>query len=75
LKSQGFREEEISEQVDKDFKVFYNFVRKNARQNLTPADKCGIGLNGNRWENLLLQSIKYNNSLNATGKKDLTITP
>ena len=57
------------------FKIFHNFVRKNSRQNLTPADKCGIGLNGNRWENLLLKSIKHNNSLNAIGKENLMITP
>ena len=40
------------------FKVFHNFIRKSARQNLTPADKYNIGLNGNRWENLLLKSIR-----------------
>ena len=57
------------------FKIFHNFIRKSARENLTPADKCNIGLNGNRWENLLLKSIKHNNSLNATGKEDLMITP
>jgi len=44
------------------FKVFHNFIRKSARQNLTPADKCNIGLNGNRWENLLLKSIKHDNN-------------
>jgi len=37
-----------------------NFVRKNSRQNLTLVDKGGIGLNGNRWENLLLNAIKNN---------------
>jgi len=40
------------------FKVFHNFVRKSARQKLTPAEKCGIGVNGNRWNTLLLNSIK-----------------
>jgi len=40
------------------FKVFHNFVRKSARQKLTPADKCGIGVSGNRWNTLLLNSIK-----------------
>jgi len=43
------------------FKVFHNFIRKNARQGLTPADKCGIGLNGNAWETLLLKAINSNN--------------
>ncbi len=42
------------------FKVFHNFVRKNARQGLTPADKCGVGLKGNAWETMLLQAIKNN---------------
>ena len=57
------------------FKVFHNFVRKNSRQNLTPADKCGIGIKGNAWETLLLNSIKYNNSRNATGEENLVETP
>ncbi len=39
------------------FKVFHNFVRKNARDDLTPADKCGVGVQGNRWNTLLLQSL------------------
>jgi len=57
------------------FKIFHNFVRKNARQNLTPADKCGIGLKGNSWETLLLNSIKYNNSRDLTGEEKTMITP
>ena len=40
------------------FKIFHNFVRKSARQKLTPAEKCGIGVTGNRWNTLLLNSIK-----------------
>ena len=40
------------------FKVFHNFIRKNARQGLTPADKCGIGVSGNRWEAILLRSLE-----------------
>jgi transposase-like protein len=39
------------------FKVFHNFVRKSARKHLTPADKCGIGVNGNAWETILLNSL------------------
>ena len=42
---------------------------------LTPADKCGIGLKGNAWENMLLNSIKYNNSRNLTGEEKMMITP
>jgi len=57
------------------FKVFHNFVRKNARQGLTPADKCGIGMVGNAWENLLLNSIKHQNSRHLTGEEKMTITP
>ncbi len=57
------------------FKIFHNFVRKNSRQNLTPADKCGIGINGNRWETMLLKSIKHNNSLHLTGEENIMITP
>ena len=57
------------------FKVFHNFVRKSARKGLTPADKCGIGLNGNAWENLLLKSIKHQNSRHLTGEEKIKITP
>lgn len=57
------------------FKIFHNYVRKSARKKLTPADKCGIGLKGNAWETLLLNSIKYNNSRNATGEEILMETP
>ena len=50
------------------FKVFHNFVRKNARQGLTPADKVGIGIKGNAWETMLLNGIKLkrNNLLKET---------
>jgi len=57
------------------FKVFHNFVRKNSREGLTPADKCGVGLDGNVWETMLLQSIKHQNSRIATGEEKMTITP
>src|SRR3989338_5582406 len=50
------------------FKVFHNFVRKNARQGLTPADKCGIGVQGNAWETILLNSIKYENTCDLTAE-------
>ncbi len=39
------------------FKIFHNFVRKSARKGLTPADKCGVGINGNAWEKLLINSL------------------
>ena len=57
------------------FKVFHNFVRKNAREGLTPADKCGIGVKGNAWETMLLNSIKYQNSRQLTREEKMTITP
>src|SRR3989344_1579021 len=57
------------------FKVFHNFVRKNARQGLTPADKCGIGVQGNAWETMLLNSIKYENTRNLTAEEKMPITP
>jgi hypothetical protein len=36
-------------------------VRKSARKNLTPADKVGVGIQGNRWNTLLINSIIKNN--------------
>lgn len=57
------------------FKVFHNFVRKNARQGLTPADKVGVGVQGNAWETLLLNSIKHQNSRQLTGEEKMAITP
>ncbi len=40
------------------FKVFHNFIKKCEKDKLTPAERCGIGLSGNRWETMLLNSIK-----------------
>jgi len=57
------------------FKVFHNFVRKNARQGLTPADKVGVGIKGNAWETMLLNGIKLQNSRNLTGEENKMITP
>lgn len=56
------------------FKVFHNFVRKSAREDLTPADKCGIGVQGNRWNTLLLNSIKQKVPI-VTGEDNLAISP
>ena len=55
------------------FKVFHNFVRENVKDGTTPAEKCGIELQGNKWNTMLLNSIK--NSRDLTGKDKLTITP
>ena len=40
------------------FKVFHNFIKKCEKDKLTPAERCGIGVNGNRWETMLLNSLK-----------------
>lgn len=40
------------------FKVFHNFVRKGVKDKQTPAERCGIGVKGNSWETMLLNSIK-----------------
>ena len=40
------------------FKVFHNFVRKGVKDKLTPAERCGIDMKGNRWETMLLNSLK-----------------
>ncbi len=57
------------------FKVYHNIIRKNVKDKTTPADKCGIGVNGNRWNTMLLNSIKQQNSRKATGEENLMITP
>jgi transposase-like protein len=53
------------------FRVFHNFVRKNTRDKLTPAEKCGVGVNGNRWNTLLLNSIKQQKATNLTGEENV----
>ena len=40
------------------FKIYHNFIRKDVKNKTTPAEKCGIGLNGNRWNTLLLRSLE-----------------
>ena len=40
------------------FKVYHNFVKKGTKDNKTPAERCNIKLEGNRWNTLLLNSIK-----------------
>ena len=57
------------------FKVYHNFIRKNVKDKKTPAEKCGIGVNGNRWNTLLLNSIKQQNSRHLTGEENLMETP
>ena len=54
------------------FKVFHNFVRKGVKDNLTPAERCGIGIKGNRWEGMLINSLKVPN---ATGGQKMAKSP
>jgi len=39
-------------------------VRKGAVDKLTPAERCGIGVQGNTWETILLKSLKSEVSVN-----------
>ena len=56
------------------FKVFHNFIKKCEKDKLTPAERCGIGIQGNRWETLLLNSIKQKVP-QATGEDKMLISP
>lgn len=38
--------------------MFHNFVKKGIIDKQTPAERNGIQVNGNRWETMLLNSIK-----------------
>ena len=50
------------------FRTFHNFIRKGVKDKQTPADRCGIGLDGNRWNTLLLNSIKQQKATQLTGE-------
>ncbi len=54
------------------FKVYHNFVKKGTKDNLTPAERGGIKLEGNRWNTLLLNSLKVPQ---ATGEKKMIKSP
>jgi transposase-like protein len=54
------------------FKVFHNFIKKCEKDKLTPAERCGIGVNGNRWETMLLNSLKVPQ---LTGSQNQEISP
>jgi transposase-like protein len=56
------------------FKVFHNFVRKGVKDKLTPAERCGIEIDGNRWHNLLLSSIKHQKATQLTGEQKMMIS-
>ncbi|MFH1803106.1 MAG: DDE-type integrase/transposase/recombinase [archaeon] len=53
------------------YKVFHNYIRKSARKKLTPAEKCGVGVSGNRWNTLLLNSIKQQKATHLTTEENL----
>ena len=64
---------EVQDYAD-GFKVFHNFIKVCEKDKLTPAQRCGISLSGNRWQTLLLNSIKQKVP-EATGEQILGISP
>ena len=52
---------EVQQYAD-GFKVFHNFVRKDIKDKQTPAGRCGISVRGNRWETMLMNSLKVPNA-------------
>ena len=65
------------------FKVFHNYIRKGVKDKMTPADRVGVGVNGNRWNTMLMNSLnntpiivkEIENSRHLTQEQKLTITP
>jgi len=55
------------------FKVYHNFIRKGVKDKLSPAERCGIMVNGNRWNTLLLNSLSQ--VPNLTGDKNIVKSP
>ena len=64
---------EVQDYAD-GFKVFHNFVRKGVKDKLTPAQRCGIEIVGNKWHNLLLNSIKEEKATQLTGEEKMMIS-
>ena len=56
------------------FRTFHNFIRKAVKDNKTPAERCGVGVNGNKWETMLLNSINQKVP-NLTGEEKNVISP
>ena len=46
--------------------------RKGVKDKLTHAERCGIGIKGNRWEGMLINSLKVPN---ATEIQKMTKSP
>ena len=55
------------------FKVYHNFIRKGVKDKLSPAERCGIMVNGNRWNTLLLNSLSQ--VPNLTGEQNIVKSP
>jgi len=63
---------EVQDYAD-GFKVYHNFIRKGVKDKLSPAERCGIMVNGNRWNTLLLNSLSK--VPNLTGDKNILKSP
>lgn len=65
------------------FKVFHNYIRKGVKDKQTPAERCGIEVNGNRWNTMLMNSLEnkplvvnqIENSRHLTQEQKVMITP
>lgn len=64
---------EVQDYAD-GFKVFHNFVRKGVKDKLTPAQRCGIEVNGNKWHTLLINSLNQQKATNLTGEQKMMIS-
>ena len=57
------------------FKMFHNFVRKGIIDKQTPAERNGIKVNENRWETMLLNSIKQEKATSLTAEEEMIESP
>ena len=54
------------------FKIFHNFVRKGVKDKLTPAERCGIEVQGNKWKTMLIKILEVPQ---LTGDKNMAKSP
>jgi hypothetical protein len=47
-------------------------VRKGVKDKLTPAERCGIEVQGNKWETMLIKSLE---APQLTGDKNMVKSP
>ena len=74
---------EVQKYQQDGFKVFHNYIRKGVKDKQTPAERCGIEVNGNRWNTMLMNSLEnkplvvnqIQNSRHLTQELNLEITP